>query len=251
MLELLDLSVSTLGLIVVFAFLTGILHGATGVAGGVVMTAVLAWFVGIKIAVPVMSCALIFSHASRMAMHWHDTDRKIAAQVLLFGIPTIALGAYIFTMVDAAVAALVFAGVLILSFPVKYWAKRKALKTGPKILAFASSVWGVIAGNVTGPGFFLAPFLLGTGMNRLTFVGTLATITLVMNITKTVVFGATAYIGLEWFMLGVVIGLVKIPGNWVGKQILRRMDDQDHSRLIDILTVLMIIYFFYLGLFGQ
>lgn len=249
MLELLDLSYITLAIIVALAFVTGVLHGATGMAGGIVMTAFLAYFVGIKIAVPVMSCALIFSHASRMAMYWHDTDRKIAGRILLFGMPMIVLGAYIFTLLDAAVVALIFAGVLIASFPVKRWARDKGVTTGPKTLAFASTIWGLLAGNVTGPGFFLAPFLLGTGMNRLTFVGTLASITLIMNITKLAVFGATAFITIEWLLLGVVIGLVKIPGNWVGKSVLKRMDDTDHSKLVDVLTVLMIIYFIYLGLF--
>jgi len=247
--ELPELASNTLLAIFTLAFITGVLHGATGMAGGIVMTAFLAHFIGIKMAVPVMSCALIFSHASRILMHWQHTDRKIAGQVLLFGTPTIVLGAYIFTFLDAAIVALLFAAMLLLSFPVKRWARRNDINTGPRLLAFASSVWGLLAGNVTGPGFFLAPFLLGTGMGRLTFVGTLASITLMMNITKLAVFGAAAYITAEWLLLGVLIGLVKIPGNWVGKILLQRMNDRDHSVLVDVMTVMMIVYFIYLGVF--
>lgn len=249
MLELPELASTTFAIIIVLAFITGALHGATGMAGGIVMTAFLAHFIGIKTAVPVMSCALIFSHASRIVMHWQHTDPKIAGQVLLFGTPTIVLGAYIFTFLDAAIAALLFAVMLLLSFPVKRWARSHDIKTGPRLLAFASSLWGLLAGNVTGPGFFLAPFLLGTGMGRLTFVGTLASITLMMNITKLAVFGAAAYITAEWLLLGVLIGLVKIPGNWVGKILLQRMNDRDHSVLVDVMTVMMIVYFIYLGVF--
>jgi uncharacterized membrane protein YfcA len=105
-----------------------------------------------------------------------------------------------------------------------------------------------LAGNVIGPGFFLAPFLLGTGMNRLTFVGTLATVTLVMNVLKMAVFGVTDLISWELFYFGVAIGVITVPGNWVGRSLLKRMHDSDHRLIIDVLTILMIINFFYLAI---
>ena len=105
----------------------------------------------------------------------------------------------------------------------------------------------MLAGNVIGPAFFLAPFLLGTGMNRMTFVGTLASITLVMNVLKLTVFGATDLINAQMLLLGVLIGVMTIPGNWVGRSILRKMQDSDHRLIIDFLTVLMIANFIYLA----
>ena len=136
---------------------------------------------------------------------------------------------------------------LIASFPIKRYARKKQLKTSPKLLAVASSVWGVLAGNVIGPGFFLAPFLLGTGMNRLTFVGTLASITLVMNIVKMAVFSSTQLLDPTLILFGVFIGLATIPGNWVGKQVLNKISDRNHATSVDILTVLIIINFLYLA----
>ena len=105
----------------------------------------------------------------------------------------------------------------------------------------------MLAGNVIGPAFFLAPFLLGTGMNRMAFAGTLASITLVMNILKLTVFGATDLITDELLLLGVLIGVMTIPGNWVGRSILKKMQDSDHRQIIDFLTVLMIVNFIYLA----
>lgn len=230
------------------AFLTGILHGATGMAGGIVMASILAHLMGIKSAVPVMTVALIFSHLSRAIMYAKETDWSIAGRVLLFGCPTIVVGAIIFGKISATTVAIVFAVFLISSFPIKYWAKRHEIKTGPRLLAGASSVWGMLAGNVIGPGFFLAPFLLGTGMKRLAFVGTLATVTLVMNILKLSVFGATDLMTRELFILGVAIGLITIPGNWIGRIVLKKMKDSDHRFAIDVLTAMMIINFIYLAI---
>lgn len=242
-----DLGTLVLGAIAVAAFLTGVLHGATGMAGGVVMAAILAHILGIKAAVPVMTVALVLSHLSRAIMYVQETDWRIAGRVLLFGCPTIIAGAIVFGKISATTVAVVFAVFLASSFPIKFWARRHQIKTGPRLLAGASAVWGMLAGNVIGPGFFLAPFLLGTGINRLTFVGTLATITLCMNILKTAVFGATDLMTTELAVLGGIIGLITIPGNWLGRSILKGMKDSDHRLAIDILTVLMIINFVYLA----
>lgn len=211
------------------------------------MAAILAHPVGIKTAVPAMTVALIFSHLSRALMYARESDLAIAGRVLLFGCPTIVIGAVIFGRIDPRTVAIVFAAFLAASFPIKYWARRHQVRTGPKLLAGASAVWGMLAGNVIGPGFFLAPFLLGTGMNRLTFVGTLATVTLAMNVLKLAVFGATDLVDTEIIALGILIGLITIPGNWAGRKVLQRMRDSDHRVIIDLLTVMMIGNFIYLA----
>lgn len=243
-----DLSSATVLIIAAAALATGILHGATGMAGGVAMAAILAHIIGIRLAVPVMTLALIFSHASRVGLYWRDTDRAIAGRVLLFGCPMIAAGAYIFTRLHPEVIAAVFAVFLMVSIPLKRWARTHQFNTGPRLLAAASSVWGILAGNVIGPGFFLAPFLQGTGMNRLTFVGTLATITLVMNLLKSAVFGSADLMSSQVLIMGVGIGLITVPGNWLGRSLLRGMSDNQHRLIIDGLTLLMIANFAYLAI---
>lgn len=245
---ILDLGFPVLLALAAVALLTGFLHGASGLAGGIVMASVLAHFVGIKSAVPAMTAALICSHLSRAIIYSGDTDWAIAKRVLLFGSPMIVVGALVFSQISATTIAIVFALFLMSSFPVRYWAERHQIRTGPRLLAGASMIWGMLAGNVIGPGFFLAPFLLGTGMNRLTFVGTLASVTLVMNILKLAVFSIADLVSPELLVLGVVIGLLTIPGNWAGRAVLRRATDRHHRATIDILTVLMIVNFVYLAL---
>ncbi len=242
-----ELSLPLLAIVLIASFASAVLHGAIGMAGGVIMAAILAHFIGIKAAVPVMTCALIISHFSRAIMYFRDTDWKIAFRVLLFGCPTIIVGALIFGVISPRTIAIIFATFLIASFPIKYWARKNQIETGPRLLAGASVIWGMLAGNVIGPAFFLAPFLLGTGMNRMVFVGTLASITLVMNVLKLAVFGATSLINSQLFLLGALIGVMTIPGNWAGRSILRRMQDSEHRLIIDFLTVLMIANFIYLA----
>ncbi len=243
-----DLTTLSLGIMIVAAFLTGVLHGAVGLAGGVLMALVLTHFVGLKVAIPIMTCALLFSHGSRVFLFRRDTEWHTAAWVLAFGLPTIAFGAWIFTRISEQTVAVIFAVFLLTSLPVKRWARTHKLTTTRPLLAGASAVWGVLAGNVIGPGFFLAPFLQGTNMNRLAFVGTMATITLAMNATKLMVFSSNQLMDAQAFALGVMIGVATIPGNWVGKRLLHRMTDGHHGWVIDVFTLLMIANFVYIAL---
>ncbi|MFK7956852.1 MAG: sulfite exporter TauE/SafE family protein [Lysobacterales bacterium] len=241
-----ELSTELIVAIAALAFATGVLHGAAGMAGGVVMAAVLSLWLGIKVAIPVMTCALVFSHASRVWLYRKDISWPITARVLIFGVPTTVIGALTFVYLEPAIVALVMALVLSLSFPIKHWARRRQLSTSPKVLSMASAVWGMLAGNVIGPGFFLAPFLLGTGINRLTFVGTLAMVTGAINVIKLAVFGGASIMSADLFTLGVLIGLATIPGNLTGRYILTRIGDAQHRGIVDVLTLLMIGHFFYL-----
>jgi uncharacterized membrane protein YfcA len=247
MFELLGNNPWLLLLIVAVAFFAGIVHGAIGMVGGLLMTGVIAHFIGIKITVPVITCALIFSHFSRGYMLRKDIDFWAVRHVLLFGLPTVVLGSVIFGYLSPRIIALVFGSVLTISVPIKYWARSHSIKTGPKLLAGAAVVWGGLAGNVIGPGFFLAPFLLGTGMNRLTFVGTLATITLVMNLIKISVFGFTDLLTPELLILGIIAGISTIPGNFLGQKILRKMSDGFHGKIVDMMTLALVVNFFYLA----
>lgn len=243
-----ELTAFSLCVLVVVAFLTGALHGAIGLAGGVLMAVVLAHFIGLKAAIPIMTCALLFSHGSRVILFRRHTHWSIAALVMAFSLPTIAFGAWVFTLISEQAVALVFAVFLLTSLPVKRWAKTHQITTSRPVLAGASSVWGILAGNVIGPGFFLAPFLQGTGMNRLAFVGTMATITLAMNATKLIVFSSNQLMDTESFALGILIGVATVPGNWLGKRLLHRMTDGHHGWVLDVFTLLMIMNFLYIAI---
>ncbi|MBL4671124.1 MAG: hypothetical protein JKX81_02600 [Arenicella sp.] len=66
-------------------------------AGGIVMTAVLTYIIGIKEAIPVMTCALIFSRGSRVNLYFSEADWPVAKRGLLFAVPTIILGVIVFS----------------------------------------------------------------------------------------------------------------------------------------------------------
>jgi len=244
--EVFDLSAPILAAILLAAFATSVVHGTVGLAGGILLAAILSHVFDAKSAITLVTCALLFSHGSRVSLHFRDIDWRSVSIVLLFSAPGIALGAWVFSYLTSTTIAALMAVFLSLSIPIKYLAKRRQLQTSDSILAMASTVWGGLAGNVIGPGFVLAPFLLGRGIGRLAFVGSMAVIVLSMNLLKVLVFGMTGLMTGELLALGAAIGLVTIPGNWLGKKILLSLTDSRHQLTINILTGLLIFNFLYL-----
>ena len=225
------------------SLITAMIHGATGLAGGVLMVAILSHIIGVKQAVPVMACALLIGHFGRMVLYWRDTDERVARRILLFGCPSVVLGAYVFKLVDATLVSLLFVVLLATALPIRHWASRRKLRTGPGLLSVASVIWGALAGNVVGQGFFLAPFLLGTGMSRLSFVGTLATVTFVISLLRILVFSLSDVLNSSLLLLGLLIGLISLPGSWLGRQALQQLSNSAHEKIIDVMTLGLIANF--------
>jgi uncharacterized membrane protein YfcA len=242
-----EFDAQTLVAIGAIALLAGFIQGITGMAGGLLLAAFLSHVIGIKLAVPAITVALLFSNTSRAILYREHVEWPIVARVLLFGLPMVVLGVNIFVLIDPTTIAILFTSFLILSIPIKHWTRHHKIRTGPILLSIAGMIWGLLAGNVLGPGFFLAPFLLGAGLGRHAFIGTFAFIFLGTNIVRSLAFGATGLLDPELLLMGVGIGLLTIPGNWYGRRVIQKMQDAEHHRLIDVMTVLFVVNFAYLA----
>lgn len=55
--------------IAIGAFVTSAIHGATGVAGGFLMSAIFAPIIGVHAVVPVMTAMMLVSHSSRSLLN--------------------------------------------------------------------------------------------------------------------------------------------------------------------------------------
>ncbi len=233
--------------ILVAALVTSAIHGASGVAGGFLMAAILAPLIGIPPVLPVMSVALLVSHSARALLNIEDFNRKAFAAVIVSSIPATALAAIAYGRLSSSTIAVMFATVVVLSIPARRIAARRNVTATSKTLTGAGAIYGLISGLAVGPGMLLIPFLLGYGLTRHSFVATMAVIALTTNVTRVAVFGGTNLLDWNYLVLGLVLGLVAIPGNWLGRWILRRMSNKSHAGFVDILTVIGAMNFFWLA----
>ncbi len=238
----------TLALVCVIALVTSAIHGATGVAGGFLMSAAMAPIIGVKPIVPVISVALLISHTTRALLNLRDFDGRAFLLVSAPALPCIIAVALLYGQMSAPVIAVFLGCVILLSVPVRRWAKSREFRVGPWGLGGVGAVYGGLSGASIGSGMLLVPFMLGYGLSKEAFVATLAAIALATNITRVSVFGTTELLTGGYVMLGVIVGLATIPGNGFGRTVLRRMSHDDHGRFVDLLSVLGAMNFFWLAL---
>ncbi len=228
----------TVGLVALAALVTSAIHGATGIAGGFLLVAALAPVIGVKPIVPIISVALVISHSVRALLNVRDFNRTAFLAVAVPAVPFIVMGALLYGQLSGPAIAGLLASVILASIPLRRWAKHRSITAGLPSLAGAGAVYGGLSGTSIGPGMLLIPFLLGYGLTKEAFVATLAAIALLTNVTRLSVFGSTDLLQPHLVVLGVLVGLVTIPGNWIGRVFLRRMTGADHALFVDILTVI-------------
>src|SRR6185436_19394150 len=130
-----DISLGQLVLVGGMALLASIIGGLAGYGTGALMPLVLVPLVGAEPVVPIIAISAIFTNLSRSVAYFRYTDRFRAAIVVAAAAFTTALGAYGYTKLTNAGAALVIGAMLILSEPLRRVLRRRAIKIGNSGLA--------------------------------------------------------------------------------------------------------------------
>jgi len=242
-----QLGPTTIFLIGLAAVVTAALHGATGVAGGFLMTAVLAIIIGVKPVVPVMSVALLISHSSRAFLNKTNFNKAAFIAIVVPATPCIIASAWLYGKMSSTLIALLLGFVILSAIPLRRWAMSREIKATRKTLSGAAVVYGGLSGASIGGGMVLIPFMLGFGLSREAFVATLAAVAFTTNVTRTTMFGTTALLDLQYLFLGIFVGLMTIPGNLVGRSILRKLTNERHAIMVDFLTVVGALNFFWMA----
>ena len=214
------------------------------------MAIVLAPLIGVRAVVPVMAVALTISGIARVffnrdVLHW-----GAYRAVIFTALPGVILSAFVYGLLNTTVIAIILGTTILASVPLRHWVDRQKIKAGKRALMGAGGAFGLISGASIGSAILLVPFLIGHGLGRREFVGTLAAIALTMNLTRITVYGSTDMLGGGWLALGILCGLATIPGNWLGQKLLRGMGEVWHRTAIDVLTVFGGLNFFRIAFTG-
>jgi uncharacterized membrane protein YfcA len=130
-----DISVVQLLLVAGVALFASVVGGLAGYGTGALMPLVLVPLIGAEPVVPIIAISSIFTNLSRFAAYIRYADRRRALIVIAAAALTTALGAYGYTRLTSADAALVIGAMLISSVPLRRQAKRRDIRIGDAGLA--------------------------------------------------------------------------------------------------------------------
>ena len=130
-----------------------------------------------------------------------------------------ALGAYGYTRLTGAGAAMVIGTMLILSVPLRRFAKRRDIRIGDAGLAVGAVGYGVVVGGTSGAGVILLSLLMAAGLEGAAVIATDAVISLVTSVIKISVFGFAGVVTPQVLAFAVLIGAGgvarRVPGQGV------------------------------------
>jgi uncharacterized membrane protein YfcA len=233
-----DISLIQLVLLAGMALVASVVGGMAGYGTGALMPLVLVPLIGAEPVVPIIAISAIFSNLSRVTAYRRYFDRRRALIVILASAITTALGAYGYTMLTSAGASLVIGAMLILSVPLRRFARRRELRIGETGLGFSAVAYGVVVGGTSGSGVILLSLLMASGLEGAAVIATDAVISLSTGIIKISVFGLAGVVTTRVIAFALLIGAVALPGAFLAKGFVERMPVHLHTAILDAAVII-------------
>ena len=233
-----DISLWQLSLVAGVALFASIVGGVSGYGTGALMPLVLVPLVGAEPLVPIISISAMFSNSSRVAAFVRHVDWRRTIIVLAAAVPTCVLGAWGYTRLSSAGAALVIGAMLIVSVPLRRHLKKRDFRVGDGGLALGSLGYGVVVGGTAGSGVILLSLLMAAGVEGAGVIATDAAISIAIGVVKISVFGLAGVITAQVTAFALLIGIVALPGAFLAKAFVERMPVHVHTAILDAVVLL-------------
>ena len=232
-----DVSLAQLVLVGIVALFASIVGGLAGYGTGALMPLVLVPLIGAEPVVPIIAISSLFTNGSRFVAFIRYADRRRALIIMACACVTTALGAYGYTRLTGAGAALVIGTMLILSVPLRRFAKRRDIRIGDTGLALGAVGYGVVVGGTSGAGVILLSLLMAAGLEGAAVIATDAVISLVTSVIKISVFGLAGAVTAQVLAFAILIGAVALPGAFLAKAFVERMPVHIHTAILDVVVI--------------
>lgn len=242
-----DLTVWALVYIAVCALLSATFHSVSGYAGGLILAICLAPVLGVKAIVPVMALSLLISHTTRVWAFRGGFQWPIYRDVMITALPGVVLGAAVYSLLPMGGIALVLGLFLLGSAPLRRLMQHLEITVGRKSLMAAGVPFGVLSGAAIGAGMILAPFFLAAGLAGEALLGTMAAVAFTVNMVKSAVFSGFAVLTMELAIVGAAVGACTVPGNLLGRWIVRNTSIRVHIALVEAVVAVGGLYFLWIA----
>jgi len=232
-----DISLAQLLLVACVALFASVIGGLAGYGTGALMPLVLVPLIGAEPVVPIIAISSIFTNFSRATAYFRYVDRRRALIVIAAATLTTALGAYGYTRLTNAGAALVIGAMLISSVPLRRLLKRRDVRIGDTGLGVGAVGYGLVVGGTSGSGVILLSLLMAVGLEGAAVIATDAVISLATGVIKISVFGLAGIVTAQVLAFALLIGAVSLPGAFLARAFVERMPVHIHTAILDVAVI--------------
>lgn len=209
--------------------LTAVVSAVLGLAGGIMLLALMLLFLDPAVAIPVHATAQLASNSSRALLHWRSLRRDLLFPYVL---PLLPVGWLSVGLVRTAPPDLM--RVLIGCFVVVatwrpswllFGLPPTRIPVGPRF-ALVGSLSGLLGPIIGATGPLTAPFFLGLGLSRFELIGTAAACQTAGHLAKIALFGSGGFDFGEHALLSLGMIVSVVLGTAVGTRLLERIPEE-------------------------
>lgn len=241
------LSSGSLGLLLAASFITSIVSGILGLAGGVALLGVMTVVLPAPAVIPLHGMAQLFSNGSRTALLLKEVVWRYA--LIYLGPLTLGvlLGAWFGRGLEFGWLEPAIAGMLIVVIAFRRLAPR--LRHPPLWSYAALGLFvGVLTLFVGATGPFMAPFFQRDDLEPKQIVGTMAIAQSWNHLLKAPAFLLLGFDFAPHLPLLGLLFLSSVAGSWVGRRALERVDKERFGRAVEVVLFGLAVFLLVRGL---
>ena len=232
-----DISAPVAAAVIATSLFAAVIGGVTGMSTGIIAIPVLIFAFGVRLAIPIITVAMLFNTLSRSIVNWNDVDWQVARWYSIGAVPAAVIGGVTFAYAPTELLARGL-GVFLLALVV-YRHLPIAVGRGMPLRGFlpVGLGQGFFSALFGGAGPFGAHFFMAYGLTKNAFVGTVAVGTFLVSIAKAVVYGGLDLLDVETFLVASGIGLIMAVGAYAGARIVRHVPERLFIRAVEGLMI--------------
>jgi len=233
-----NVSIWQLLLVAGVALFASVLGGVAGYGTGALMPLILVPMVGAENVVPIIALAGMLTNMGRVFAYLKLVDWRKVWIVSLGAIPPCMVTAYGYTLLTGKGAQIVIGTMLILTVPLRYVMRKRALVLDDKGLFIGSVGYGTVVGGTVGAGVILLSVLMASGLAGAAVIATDAVISITVGISRILVFGTAGAITIQTIAFALLIGIVAFPGAFLARAFVERLPIHIHTAILDAVVLI-------------
>ena len=213
----------------------GLLDGAAGLGGGILMIAALSTILSPQEVVVITAPVLLVGSTARVWMFRRHVDRPLVAWYVLGAAPAIVIGGVLLPHVPRRaleVGMALFLLAFLMTSLIRFDPARGTQALPTSAFAGVGAASGFVAATVGGAGPITAPFVSSRGLTKEGFVGTMAAVGWLTVLLKTAVYSASGIVPANFIPAILFLSTMVLIGTVLGKQRLNEMRTQTFRRLL-------------------
>lgn len=219
--------------VLAIGLVAGTLGGIVGFGTGILLLPVLVVMFGPLEAVPIMTITALMANLSRITAWWRDVDWKVSAVYGVAAVPASALGATTLVHMSSRAVEVALGVFFLLMIPVRRWLQRRGFKMRLWQMPIVGAVIGFLSGIVVSTGPINTPFFLAYGLVKGAYLATEATGSVLISLTKAIVFNRFGALPWALILKGLIIGASVTAGSYLAKGFVLKMDPAQFRLLMD------------------